>query len=172
MKYMNFYKPEAMKRRIIVLITVLILAPYLVKAQNPDQERLNAYKIAFITNRLKLTPSEAEKFWPVYNEFQEKKTGIQQERMQLNRRFNQEGAKMTDEQLITLGDKLMELEVSETELSMKFHQTLKGLLPPAKILRLYQAENQYRQQLLKELQDRNQPRNNPGRPGHPPPGNQ
>jgi hypothetical protein len=172
MKYMNFYKPEVMKRRIIILITVLLLVPYLVKAQNPNQERLNAYKIAFITNRLKLTPSEAEKFWPVYNEFQEKKTGIQQQRIQLNRRFNQEGATMTDEQLIILGDKLMELEIAEAELSMKFHQTLKGLLSPDKILRLYQAENQYRQQLLRQLQERNQPGDNPGRPGPPPPRNQ
>jgi hypothetical protein len=77
-----------------------------------------------------------------------------------------------DNDLIKLLKSDVELEISKAELSMKFHQTLKGLLSPDKILRLYQAENQYRQQLLRQLQERNQPRDNPGRPGPPPPGNQ
>ena len=162
---MNYYKFLVMKRRIIFLTAILISVPCLIRAQNPNQERLNAYKIAFFTKRLNLTPSEAEKFWPVYNEFQDKKIEIQQERVQLNRRFNQEGVSMTDEQLIALGDKLMELEVLETELSVKFHKTLNGILPPVKVLRLYQAENQYRQQLLNELQERKQQRVNPNQPG-------
>jgi len=161
MKYMNFYKSDVMKRRIILLIIILILSPLLIKGQNPNQERLNAYKIAFFTKRLNLTPKEAEKFWPVYNEFQDKKIQIQQERIQLNRKFNQEAATMSDEQLTAAGDKLMELVVMESELSVALHQQLKGILPPAKILRLYQAENQYRQQLLNELQQRKQQMNKP-----------
>jgi hypothetical protein len=162
MKYMNFYKSEAMKRKIIILIVTLILSPVIIQAQNPNQERLNAYKIAFFTKRLNLTSREAEKFWPVYNEFQAKKIEIQQERVQLNRKFNQEGATMSDEELTALGDKFINLEVLESELSVEFHQQLKGTLPPVKVLRLYQAENQYRQQLLNELQDRKQQqRDNP-----------
>lgn len=161
MKYMNFYNPSVMKKNTIILITGLLLAPFIADAQNPEQERLAAYRIAFITNRLKLTPAEAEKFWPVYNEFQAKKLEIQQERVKLNRRFNQEGASMTDEQLVALGDKIIELDVVESGLSMKFHQILKGILPPVKVIRLYQAENQYRQQLLKELQQRREQRTDP-----------
>ncbi|OFY58826.1 MAG: hypothetical protein A2V50_00310 [Bacteroidetes bacterium RBG_19FT_COMBO_42_10] len=165
MKYMNFYKPESMKRKIIFFIVSLVLSPHLIKAQNPNQERLNAYKIAFFTNRLKLTPGEAEKFWPVYNEFQAKKLQIRQERVLLNRKFNQEAPAMSDEQLTAAGDKLIELQVLETEISVAFHNQLKGILPPEKVLRLYQAENQYRQQLLNELQQRRQQRDNPTRPG-------
>jgi len=108
---------------------------------------------------MNLTAREAEVFWPVYNEFQVKKTQIQQERVQLNRKFNQEAAAMSDEQLTAAGDKLIELEVLEAELSVAFHQQLKGILPPIKILRLYQAENQYRQQLLIELQKRREQNN-------------
>jgi hypothetical protein len=159
MKYMNSYKPEAMKRKTVVLIFILILSVPRIHAQNPNQERLDAYKIAFFTKRLNLTAREAEVFWPVYNEFQAKKNQIQQERVQLNRKFNQEAATMSDEQLTAAGDKLIELEVLEAELSVAFHQQLKGVLPPVKILRLYQAENQYRQQLLIELQKRREQSN-------------
>jgi hypothetical protein len=41
-------------------------------AQNGNgqrQEKIQALKIAFITQKLKLTPAEAEKFWPVYNQY-------------------------------------------------------------------------------------------------------
>lgn len=156
---MNSYKYEVMKRT-VVLIFILILSLPRTQAQNPNQERLDAYKIAFFTKRLNLTPREAEVFWPVYNEFQAKKNQIQQERVQLNRKFVQEAATMSDEQLTAAGDKLIELGVLEAELSVAFHQKLKGILPPIKILRLYQAENQYRQQLLIELQKRREQRNN------------
>ena len=158
MKFMNSYKSEVMKRT-IVFIFLLILSFPRIQSQNPNQERLNAFKIAFFTKRMNLTAREAEVFWPVYNEFQVKKTQIQQERVQLNRKFNQEAAAMSDEQLTAAGDKLIELEVLEAELSVAFHQQLKGILPPIKILRLYQAENQYRQQLLIELQKRREQNN-------------
>ncbi|MBG0858434.1 MAG: hypothetical protein IQL11_02950 [Bacteroidales bacterium] len=144
-----------MKKGFMVIVVLIIVSVSgSVLAQNANLDRLNAYKIAFFTRRLNLTPREAEKFWPVYNEFQNNRNKIQQERGQLNRNFNQEASLMSDEQLSAAGDKLIELEVRETELAVTFHKQLKGILPPVKILRLYQAENQYRMQLLKELQER------------------
>ena len=144
-----------MKKGVMVIVVLIIVSVSgSVLAQNANLDRLNAYKIAFFTRRLNLTPREAEKFWPVYNEFQNNRNKIQQERGQLNRNFNQEASLMSDEQLSAAGDKLIELEVRETELAVTFHKQLKGILPPVKILRLYQAENQYRMQLLKELQER------------------
>ena len=147
-----------MKKRTVLLTIILLLSPLLILAQNENQERLQAYKVAFFTKRLNLTPGEAERFWPLYNEYQAKKTEIQQSRIGLNRKFNREAASMSDEQLTAAGDKLIELEVLETELSVVFHQNLKAVLPPVKVLRLYQAENQFRQQLLNELQERRQQR--------------
>ena len=152
---MNYYNPLIMKKGFTVIVVLIIVSVSgSVLAQNANLDRLNAYKIAFFTRRLNLTPREAEKFWPVYNEFQNNRNKIQQERGQLNRNFNQEASLMSDEQLSAAGDKLIELEVRETELAVTFHKQLKGILPPIKILRLYQAENQYRMQLLKELQER------------------
>ena len=36
-----------------------------------QKERLESFRIQFITKKLDLTPAEAEKFWPVYNEQKE-----------------------------------------------------------------------------------------------------
>lgn len=159
---MKSYKYTVMKKGAFILAALLILTTAVVSAQNPNRERLESYKIAFFTQRLNLAPAEAEKFWPLYNDFQNRKAVIQKERMDLTRKSNQETATLTDKEMTEMADKLIELEVREAEVSMTFHKNVKEVLPPAKVLRLYQAENQYKMQLLNQLQDRRQDRPNPG----------
>jgi Rps23 Pro-64 3,4-dihydroxylase Tpa1-like proline 4-hydroxylase len=148
-----------MKTRIYILAILATLAVLPLSGQNTNMERLNAYKIAFFTKRLNLTPREAEKFWPVYNEYQDRKNKIHLERQEINRNFNQNELNMTDREMSEAGDKLAGLEVREASLAQEFHNKIKTILSPAKVLRLYQAENQYRLQLLKELQERREVRN-------------
>jgi hypothetical protein len=149
-----------MKRGLIVL---MVLAGFIFSdavAQNQGRERLDAYRIAFFTKRLNLTPQEAEKFWPVYNEFQNKRNSIQTERMQLNRNVNQNELNMSEKDMIEAGDKLISLQMQEASLAMDYHKKFKEILSPAKVIRLYQAENQYRLQLLNELKQNQPQRNN------------
>jgi len=161
---MNNYKFETMKRGVIILLIMLMLPVFKLSAQNPNLERLNAYKIAFYTRRLNLSSQEAEKFWPVYNEFQRNKNIIQLERSSIIRNFNQNQNNLSDNELTELGDKLISTFSQESSLAVSFHKKLKGLLPPEKVIRFYQVENQYKTQLLNELQGINkQPRGNPRR---------
>ena len=151
-----------------MILFVLALFPILrLTAQNPNLEKLNAYKIAFFTRRLNLTSQEAEKFWPVYNEFQNKRNLIQVERQTLNRNINQNELNMSEKEMIEAGDKLISLQVQEAALAQDYHKKFKEILSPVKVIRLYQAENQYRMQLLNELKDNRPLRNNlqrrPGR---------
>ena len=157
---MNNFKITGMKRGLIVSIMLTFLPLLQVTAQNPNLEKLNAYKIAFFTRRLNLTSQEAEKFWPVYNEFQDKRNAIQIERQILNRNFNQNELNMTDKEMIEAGDKHVALQVQEAALAQEYHKKFKEILSPAKVIRLYQAENQYRLQLLNELKDNKPLRNN------------
>jgi len=161
---MNNYKFETMRRGIIFILIMLMIPVIRLAAQNPNLERLNAYKIAFFTRRLDLTSPEAEKFWPVYNEYQKQKSIIQTERVSITKNFNQNQNNLDDKQLTELGDKLISTMVQESSLAVTFHSKLKKLLPPAKVIRFYQVENQYKIQLLKELQGaRQQQRVTPGR---------
>jgi len=142
-----------MKRGQIFLIILALFSLQQVKAQNPNLDKLNGYKIAFFTQRLNLTSQEAEKFWPVYNDFQNKRNSLQQERALLNRNINQNELNMTDKEMIDAGDKLISFQVQEAALAQEFHKKVKEILSPRKVIRLYQAENQYRLQLLNELKD-------------------
>lgn len=146
-------------------LIVLLLPVVRTAAQNNVPERLNAYKIGFFTKRLNLTSAEAEKFWPVYNEFQQQRQQIQAEKLKLIRTFNQGEGTLNDNQISEIGDKLVGTIVRESELAVTFHKKLKEVLPPAKVIRFYQAENQYKIQLLNELQKRQQNRPGAGKPG-------
>jgi len=152
MIFMKNYKFETMKKGVIFLLIMLMFPVIRLTAQNPNLERLNAYKIGFFSKRLNLTSQEAEKFWPVYNEYQKQKNLIQQEKFSLIRNFNQNENSLSDNQLTETGDKLIAYIVQESSLAVTFHKKLKEVLPPAKVIRFYQAENQYKAQLLNELQ--------------------
>ena len=152
-----------MKRVFFVLLIMMIVSVANSTAQNPNLEKLNSYKIGFFTKKLNLTSAEAEKFWPVYNEYQKQKNLIQQEKITIIRDFNQNENNLSDSQLTEMGDKLVATIGQESSLAVTFHKKLKEVLPPAKVIRFYQAENQYKIQLLNELQGRQQQRAAPRR---------
>ncbi|MGD0753518.1 MAG: hypothetical protein ABR927_00540 [Bacteroidales bacterium] len=161
---MNIYKFEAMKRIIIFLFIMSVYPVIRSSAQNPNLEKLNNYKIGFFTKKLNLTSEEAEKFWPVYNDYQSQRNQIQLEKLKLNRNFNQNGSTLSDDQLEEMGDKYVECLVQESNLAVAFHKKIKEVLPPVKVILYYQAENQYKAQLLNELQNvRQQQKARPGR---------
>ena len=44
------------------------------------QEKIEAMKVGFITQKLDLSSEEAQKFWPVYNKYQDELKGIRESR--------------------------------------------------------------------------------------------
>jgi len=149
-----------MKKTVIVLMVLLIFPVVRTSAQNSNLEKLNAFKIGFFTKRLDLNSAEAEKFWPVYNEYQDQRNKLQLEKALIIRNFNRNESSLNDIQLTEMGDKLIALITRESSLEVEFHKKLKEIFPPAKVIQFYQVENQYKAQLLNELQGvRQQQRN-------------
>ena len=125
-------------------------------AMRGDTEKLTAYKIAFFTRNLDLTPEEAEKFWPLYNDYSARKSKLQTDRLSLMRYTAQNQSNMSEGEISSAAERLMQSFSDESELVVTFNESIKKVLPPAKIIRLYHVENQYKQQLLRELNQRRQ----------------
>jgi len=152
-----------MKKVFYSLIAVMLVATAALNAQGQgmgqtpgDNEKLTAYKIAFFTQRLELTPAEAEKFWPLYNDFSARRNKLLADRLSLMRYASQNEANMSDDELSSTADRLAKSFSDEATMVVTFNTDLKKVLPPAKVIRLYQIENQYKQQLLRELNQRRQ----------------
>jgi len=149
---LKYFKDTAMKKIPIVLIVALLMITA-GKAQNTPREKLDAYRVGFFTKKMNLSSEEAEKFWPAYNEYQKKKNELQREKIMLVRDFNQNESALSDKELTEIGDNLIATFSKENELAQEFHKKLRDLLSPDKVIRYYQAENQWKAQLLNELQE-------------------
>ena len=106
-----------MKKYTLYLLFFFLLIGGNVLAQRPgqqiDPERLQAARIAFITTRIDLKPEQAEKFWPIFNEFTEKREGLMKQIVSLNRGVNEiseEEAKSRIQQRFQLEEKLISEE--------------------------------------------------------------
>lgn len=60
----------------LALISFSLLAQRKENKPGYDREKLSAAKIAFITQKLDITPDQAEQFWPLYNAFEDKRRKI------------------------------------------------------------------------------------------------
>jgi hypothetical protein len=75
-------------KKYILTFTIFLFVIGISIAQRPseryDPEKLQAARIAFITSRLNLKPEQAEKFWPVYNQFNDNREGNLKEMSKLS----------------------------------------------------------------------------------------
>jgi hypothetical protein len=153
---MTFYK-RIMKRIIIFTIILFFAGKAGIQAQDQEEmDKLTAYKIAFFTKKLDFTPAEAEKFWPVYNDYTARKSKIQIDRLSMMRYVKQNEALISEQEITATADKLVQTYIDESNLTISFTTEIRKILPPAKVIKLFQAESQYKQQLLQELNARRQ----------------
>jgi hypothetical protein len=122
-----------------------------------SQNNIEALKRAHITKELDLTTSEAEKFWPIYNQF------VKTERQLKSNPIKKLRLRIRDVGGI---DNLSEKEASEILNSIatneeklffakkQFLKDLKTVLSSKKIIKLHKAERDFNRRILKQLQNR------------------
>jgi hypothetical protein len=106
-------------------------------AQNKNgqrNEKIQDLKIAFITQKLQLTSSEAEKFWPVYNHYQNE---IRQ--LRVNR-----------------SDDALENEQKLLDIRKKYKPSFEKIVGPQRVNDLYNAEREFRNALIRRLKEQKQ----------------
>jgi len=140
----------------ILLITTTLSFSQNGRLLKQKKEQVKSIKVAYITNELNLTPDEATKFWPLYNEFEEKQNQIRREKLKahLNRIDNADFDNLSEKEATTL---LAQMESSEDELHLlrkKFTANLKSVLPATKILKLKKAEDGFNKKLLQQIRDK------------------
>ncbi len=117
-----------------------------VVAQEPKaREKINAARAAYITERLGLTPAEAEKFWPLYREYSQKRQDLKQQ-------FNQ--AKKQGKPAEELLDLEYKLKQQGLDLEKDYSGKMRQTISPEKMLNLRRAEEDFRKLILQQLQQR------------------
>ncbi len=118
------------------------------------KEQLESQRIAFITKQLNLTVEEAQRFWPVYNEFQQKKENINKNKRQLLKKLVAENNGLSDDKLAGLSDIYIKSQLDEAKLISDYHEKFKTILPIKKVIAYYKADEKFKHFLLQEVQKR------------------
>lgn len=126
---------------------------------NDRWERYRAEKVAFITTNLDLTPEEAQKFWPVYNQMEKERSEAQRMRRELEQKINDTETKLSDKEIIKLTREFASSMEEEGKLSSKYNEKFLTILPPQKVLKLYQVENDFRMHMFKKFRDQRKKEN-------------
>ncbi len=118
------------------------------KAMAIDDEKIQAEKVAFITEKVNLTVDEAQQFWPVYNEFNDKISTLFNEERLIHRDIRANCEIISEKDLTIKLDRMVELNQEKAMLEDEYHQKYKKILPIQKVAKLYQADKDFRKHLL------------------------
>jgi hypothetical protein len=145
-----------MKSIITFLFGFILLIPAMAQDEElpvrdpKSMEKIKAARIAYITEKLGLTPAEAEKFWPIYNEFDKKREEIKLE-ARLARK-NPDPAKSEEENQKAAIVKQHEFKQKELNLEKDYSNKLLNVVSAQKVMTLPKTERDFRTILLRRMQ--------------------
>lgn len=140
-------------KRLILMLAVLFFAVGGLMAQSdrPQQRgdrsaqhaQIASQKVAFITEKLALTPTESEKFWPMYNQYWESNMSLARAKRQLSRKIEKETATKSDL------DALIKLQKEEVELMERYAKLFETALPVDKVAKFFVEQENFKSVLMR-----------------------
>ncbi|HEY4798337.1 MAG TPA: Spy/CpxP family protein refolding chaperone, partial [Bacteroidia bacterium] len=117
----------------------------------PRKEKVESMRIGFLTQKLDLTPEEAQKFWPVYNEFHKKREELHKKHREEIKDSKDNFDSLSDKQIEAIVDNEMVFRQKNLDLEKEYHSKFKAVLPIKKVAKLYRAEDQFSHHLLDQI---------------------
>jgi hypothetical protein len=130
-------------KKLFLIVTLFLTVGLAVIAQDGGDDkktpggRVEALKIAYITQKVNLSPEEAQKFWPIYNKY-----AAEIRKVRVDGRLNKE----------------TEIDIEEKLLAIrkKYNGEFTKALSPEKVNAFFKAEKDFSTVLQKELLERRQ----------------
>jgi hypothetical protein len=125
-------------KQLYILLFLLVsgISPLMAQEQQPDpkqEEKIQALEVAFISRKLNLTTEEAQKFWPVYNEY---KRDMRQVMIAQKNNPNRD---------------VVETEQKMLDVRKKYRDRFSGIIGQPRMNNFFQAEREFRGVLLNQL---------------------
>jgi len=130
-----------MKKLVFTIAFACIITIAFAQESSPDlsekkQQNIEALKVAFISKELDLTPEEAQKFWPVYNQYSKEMITT---------------FKAGNEDVLDRDEKVLNIRKRYKE---QFSKVLGG----DRVNKMFSAEGRFRQILIKAMRNQKQQR--------------
>jgi Skp family chaperone for outer membrane proteins len=142
-------------KNLLILLMMLSVSSQLVAQKGkgrPASEKIQAVKIAVFTEELQLTSKEAEKFWPLYNEYEDKVKKIDKETREISKDLETK----SDSEIEAGIEKRFQLKEQRIDLEREYHEQFKKLLPIQKVAKISMAQRKFKKRLVGEMRRQRQ----------------
>ena len=104
----------------------------------------NGAKIRTLNEVMKLTAAEADKFWPVYRNYEKEMAAVGDRKLSLIREFitQHQAGTLTDENSRTMAAQWLQNAQDRLDLWKKYHQQISVAVSPIRAAQFLQVENQ------------------------------
>lgn len=125
-------------KQLLLFSLFILLAIGSFAQPNKKGERIESLKIAHISGKLNLDPQTAERFWPVYNQYENELSQVVMER----RRMNQNDTRSAED--------ILDQEQKALDIKRKYSTQFQRIIGPDQMNTLYSAEKEFRQMLMRK----------------------
>ena len=152
-------------KKILILALISCLSIAMISAQpkhrgskrkgepTPEmREKMDAYRVAFITEKLDLTAAEAQEFWPIFNEREKRIHALKKERRKNKK--DSDFDKLTDTEIQAMIDSHFDFKQQELDTEREYAAKFAKALPMQKVIMLHHVEHEFRRKILKEYRRR------------------
>lgn len=130
-------------------LAFMVLAVAGLSAQGNMESRIRSMRVAFITERMKLTPEEAEKFWPIHNQYEGEMRKIR-EKYRAERDFQT----MSDQEVERFLTDHLDMEEELLKLKRDYYNRMRKVVPARKLAMYVRADLDFNRKLIQSLQNR------------------
>ncbi|WP_420387302.1 hypothetical protein [Roseivirga sp.] len=121
-----------------------------------EWERLKAARVAFLSNRLQLDVATAQKFWPIFNEYESKKEALGDKYNKQKRALVSENGwrNMSDENADKMLDIYLEQKQAELDLEKEYLAKFNKVLDKGQIWMVIRIDSDFRRSLMRRISDK------------------
>jgi len=96
---------------------------------------------AIVADNMIFTPEEAEKFWPVYNEYREEERRVGDQRVKVIRDLANEFETLDDKRAEELLREVLDFQEDRVKLRKSYMRKFNKAIPPKKTVRFFQIDS-------------------------------
>lgn len=140
------------KIKLVILILGISISTFAQGKRGNVEQRVEAKKIGYLTDKLDLSPEEAQVFWPLYNQYTDKLKSLIKD--------NEEASNNSDKNLNADAeiDAILKSENVKLEIRRDYISKFKKTIGSEKTLTLLKSERGFKKEMLKGLRKRKEKR--------------
>ncbi len=140
---------------ILMLAIVMLTGITNVFAQEDDAgKKLKSIQVAFMARNLKLTPEEADRFWPVYNNYRNEMDQLVADK-ERDKAIDVKSTHSADADAVARSnmDKDLSYDKRFLDIKTKYTAEFQRVLPASKASAVFNSEKEFRRIMIKHLQN-------------------